>query len=306
MIDLCLVGTGGTWPLPERFLASLLVRYQGKLILIDCGEGTQVSLRKLGWGLRDLGTLLITHFHADHVAGLPGLLLTVGNSGRGADEPFTIVGPRGVGRIVEGLRVVAKHLPFPVEVVEWTGADSDKPVSVEALRVTAAPADHGCPCLAYRLDLPRQAEFHPRKAKDLGLPVQQWRVLQKGGTVEHEGVTYYPEQVLGDPRPGLSVGYVTDSRPTESLMRFVTGVDLLVCEGTYGDPDDRPKAVENKHMTFTEAGLMASAAGAGRLWLTHFSTAMPNPHYFRRHAEAAYPGAVIGHDHMAETLKFRD
>src|ERR1700734_3417085 len=101
MIDVCLLGTGGTLPLPERFLSSLLIRNGGPLIVVDCGEGTQVSLRRLGWGLKDIGAILITHFHADHISGLPGLLLTIGNSGRTNAEPLTIVGPRGIQRVVE-------------------------------------------------------------------------------------------------------------------------------------------------------------------------------------------------------------
>src|SRR6478736_3113796 len=125
MIDVALLGTGGTLPLPDRFLSALLVRCGGQLILIDCGEGTQVSLRKLGWGLKDVGTILITHFHADHVAGLPGLLLTVGNSGRGREELMTIVGPRNTQRVVESLRVIAPHLPFPIVYRELAGKPSE-------------------------------------------------------------------------------------------------------------------------------------------------------------------------------------
>src|SRR5438876_11085753 len=121
MIDVSLLGIGGTLPLPDRFLSSALIRTGGELILIDCGEGTQVSLRRLGWGLKDIGAILITHFHADHVAGLPGLLLTIGNSGRTAAEPVTIVGPRNVQRVVESLRIIAPRLPFPIRYKEMLG-----------------------------------------------------------------------------------------------------------------------------------------------------------------------------------------
>ena len=305
MIDVCLPGTGGTLPLPERFLATVLIRCGGQLVLIDCGEGTQVSLRKLGWGLRDIGHVLITHFHADHISGLPGLLLTVGNSGRGPEEPLTIVGPPGVQRVVEHLRVIAPYLPFPVRYRELTG-DPAEEVPVGPMHLHAATADHDLFCLAYRFTLPRNPAFQPERAQALGLPPPLWKHLQRGETVEHGGRVVRPEEVLGPPRPGIVFGYVTDSRPTKRLVEFFTDADLLVCEATYGDPADQPKAVENKHMTFAEAALMAAAARVKRLWLTHFSPSLPNPNYFRRQAEAAFPGVVIGRDHLSGTLNFEN
>ncbi len=152
MIDVCLLGTGGTLPLPERFLSSLLVRSGGRLILIDCGEGTQVSLRRLGWGLKDIGTILITHFHADHISGLPGLLLTIGNSGRGGDEPLTIFGPRNIQRVVDSLRIIAPRLPYPVRCQEMLG-DVAEAVPVGDLKMRACQGDHDMMCLSCRFDL---------------------------------------------------------------------------------------------------------------------------------------------------------
>jgi ribonuclease Z len=286
MIDVALLGTGGTLPLPDRFLSSALLRCGGQLVLIDCGEGTQVSLRKLGWGLKDVGTILLTHFHADHVAGLPGLLLTIGNSGRTRDEPLTVAGPRGVQRVVESLRVIAPHLPYPVRYREFAGDPADG-LAVGPLRVTACLADHDVPCLAFRLALPRAPAFQPDRAKALGLPVTLWKLL-------------------GPPRLGLAVGFLTDSRPTRRLVEFFTDADLLICEATYGDPDDLPKAIENKHMTFGEAAAFGAAARARQLWLTHFTPALPNPEYFRREAEAVYPAVVIGREHLTTTLAFAD
>ena len=305
MIDVALLGTGGTLPLPDRFLAAALVRCGGQLILIDCGEGTQVSLRKLGWGLKDIGTILLTHFHADHVAGLPGLLLTIGNSGRTRAEPLTVAGPRGVQRVVENLRVIAPHLPYPVRYRELTG-DPSEGLTVGPLRVTACPCDHDVPCLAYRLSLSRAPAFQPDRAKVLGLPVTLWKLLQRGETVEHDGRRVSPDEVLGPPRPGLSVAYITDSRPTRALVEFCTDADLLICEATYGDPADRPKAIENKHMTFAETATLAAAARARQLWLTHFTPALPNPDYFRREAEVIYPAAVIGREHLMTALSYPD
>ena len=305
MIDVALLGTGGTLPLPDRFLSAALVRCGGQLILIDAGEGTQVSLRKLGWGLKDVGTILLTHFHADHVSGLPGLLLTIGNRGRTRAEPLTVAGPRGVQRVVESLRVIAPHLPYPVRYREMNGDPADA-LLVGALRVTTCPADHDIPCLAYRLSLSRAPAFQPDRAKALGLPVNLWKLLQRGETVEHDGRRVGPEEVLGPPRPGLSLGFVTDSRPTRALVEFFTDADLLITEATYGDPADRPKAIDNKHMTFGEAATMGAAARARQLWFTHFSPALPNPEYFRREAESVFPSVVIGREHLSTTLAFAD
>ena len=131
-------------------------------------------------------------------------------------------------------------------------------------------------------------------------------MLQRGEAVEHEGRRVGAEEVLGPPRPGLSVAFVTDSRPTRALVEFCTDADLLICEATYGDPADRPKAIENKHMTFAETATLAAAARARQLWLTHFSPALPNPDYFRREAEAIYPGVVIGREHLSGTLAYAD
>ncbi len=305
MIDVALLGTGGTMPLPDRFLSAVLIRCGGQLVLIDAGEGTQVSLRKLGWGLKNVGTILLTHFHADHVAGLPGLLLTIGNSGRTREEPLVVAGPRGVQRVVESLRVIAPHLPYPVRYRELTG-DPTEALTVGPLRVVTCPADHDIACLAYRLSLSRAPAFQPERAKALGLPIQLWKSLQRGETVEHAGRPVSPNEVLGPSRPGLSVGYVTDSRPTRGLVEFFTDVDLLITEATYGDSADRPKAIENMHMTFAEAATLGAAARAGQLWFTHFSPALPNPDYFRREAEAVYPDVVIGREHLTTTLAYAD
>lgn len=303
MIDVCLLGTGGTMPLPDRFLSSVLMRYDGNLILIDCGEGTQVSLRRLGWGLKDIGDILITHFHADHIAGLPGLLLTIGNSGRTSAEPLTIVGPRNIQRVVEQLRVIAPHLPYPVRYREMVGDPADC-FQIGELQLRSCLADHDMMCLAYRFDLPRAPAFQPERARALGLPLPTWKMLQRGQAVSHEGRTVQPHEVLGPPRAGLAAGFLTDSRPTRNLVEFFSDVDLLICEATYGDPEDHAKAVENKHMTFAESAAVGAAARAKALWLTHFTPALPNPAYFRREAEAVFPGVVVGKEHLATTLSF--
>jgi ribonuclease Z len=305
MIDVALLGTGGTLPLPGRYLSSALIRFNGKLIILDCGEGTQISLRELGWGLKDIGHILITHFHADHISGLPGLLLTIGNSGRTSEEPLWIIGPKGIQRVVEHLRIIAPHLPFPIRFKEMFGQPDDT-FAIDQLQLTSALGEHDLTCLTYRFDLARAPQFQPERARALGLPVQFWKVLQHGESVEFGGRTILPQEVLGGPRAGLSLGFLTDSRPTERLVEFFSDVDLLITEATYGDPSDKVKAIENKHMTFTEAAMLGAAARVKRLWFTHFSPSLPNPEYFRKEAESVFPEVVIGKQHLSTTLVFQD
>lgn len=301
VLDLALVGTGGMMPLPNRWLASVLVRSAGQRILFDCGEATQISLRALGWGIRGIGPILISHVHGDHLAGLPGLLLTQGNAAR--VEPQDVYGPPGLARVVEGLMRVAPYLPFELRCHE---IEDGATFPIGSLHVRAAAADHSVPCLAYRLDLPRSARFLPEQAARLGVPKTLWSHLARGQSVLSGGSSIRPEQVLGPPRPGLAVGLVTDTRPTPALERLVTGVDLLVCEGTYGDSADQPRAVERKHMTFAEAAALARDAAVGELLLTHFSPALPHPEEFLAQAQAIFPNTRVGHDHLSLSLAFDD
>ncbi len=295
MLDLALVGTGGMLPLPSRWLSSALIRYGRHLVLFDCGEGTQISLRSLGWGIKDIDLILISHVHGDHITGLPGLLLTQGNSSR--TEPVQLVGPPGVIDVVHGLLSVARQLPFELRVRELASEDC---FELGELQVRCIEADHRVPCLAYRLDLPRARRFLPERARALGVPVYHWSRLQRGeriGEVE-------PDQVLGPPRPGLAIGLVTDTRPTPPIAELVEGVDLLVCEGTYGADEDQQRAVDRKHMTFREAATLAREVRAQQLVLTHFSPALPHPELFMQNAQEVFPNATIGRDHLSVSLRF--
>jgi ribonuclease Z len=295
MLDVALVGTGGMLPLPGRWLSSVLIRYGPHLVLFDCGEGTQVSLRSLGWGIKDIDLILISHVHGDHITGLPGLLLSQGNSERSA--PVEIVGPPGLVGVVQGLRVVAPYLPFEVRCRELQPGDC---VTLADLRITCAEARHHVPCLAYRVDLPRAPRFLPERARALGVPVADWKRLQHGERVN--GID--PSEVLGPPRPGLAVGLVTDTRPTDAIAELVSHVDLLVCEATYGSDDDQPRAEERTHMTFREAGELARRARAKQLLLTHFSPSLTDPEAFAANAQGAFANTVVGRDHLELNLRF--
>ena len=303
MLDIALVGCGGMMPLPNRYLSSLLLRYEGRMMLIDCGEGTQVSVKQVGWGFKGIDCICLTHFHADHVAGLPGLLLTIGGSGR--EEPVTIVGPQGVGHVVRSLCVIAPEIPFPINFIEIPAAGRREiGVPLTSYVLSAAPAEHNCPCFAYRVDIRRKGRFNLEAAQALPIPRNYWGILQSGRTVEHEGRLYTPDMVMGQERKGLAVSYCTDSRPPRGLAAFVQGSDIFVCEGHYGEDDKLDKAKSHKHMLFSEAARLAKDGNVGQLWLTHFSPAMPNPGDYIQNARKIFANSYVGYDRMVAMLSF--
>nr|WP_286207443.1 ribonuclease Z [Thermomicrobium sp. CFH 73360] len=297
-----MLGTGGMMPLPERWLSALLIRSEGHTVLIDCGEGTQISWRYTGWSFRDLDTILLTHLHADHVAGLPGVLFSLAFAER--EETVRVIGPQGTRRIVAALRTIVPALPFSVEVLELPGsAELNLP---GGLHLRALPVAHRVPCLAYTLHRPRGRRFDPERARALGVPVLYWRRLQHGESVEIDGRLITPDDVLGPPRRGITVAFVTDTRPTPELPPFVHDADLLICEGMYGDPEMLPRAVERGHMLFHEAAELARAAQVERLWLTHFSPSLTDPETWLPTARTIFPATEIGPVHRTVTLRYRD
>lgn len=311
MLDVCLLGTSGMQPLPGRRLSATLARVNGRLVLIDCGEGTQVPLRERGWGLRNLSAILLTHMHADHILGLPGLLLTLGHSERGVDEPLLIAGPEPLELALRALLLFAPRLPFPIETRVLSGDETFPLAGVDGLLVGCAPLDHDVPCLAYSLTIPRAPRFDPARARALGVPVAAWKRLQGGEPVEVAGRPVAPEEVLGPPRRGLRLVLATDTRPTPGLTAFVRGpdgqgADLLIADAMYGDEEDKPKRWTPRHMTFAEAATTARDGGARRLWLTHFSPALSNPTAYLDRATTIFPATMAGADGLTETLTFEE
>lgn len=302
MIDVCLLGTGGMMPLPYRALTSLMVRYNGMNVLIDCGEGTQVSIKQQGWSVKPIDVICFTHFHADHISGLPGLLLTLGNADR--TEPITMIGPKRLEKIVNALRMIAPELPFPIHFIELE--KEEESFTFNGLRINAFKVNHNITCYGYSLELDRAGRFDVNRAKELQIPVLFWSRLQKGQTIEQEGKIISPDMVLGSARKGIKLTYCTDSRPTKSIVKNAKNSDLFICEGMYGEPDKEQKAKEYKHMTFYEAAEMAKDADVKEMWLTHYSPSLVRPQEYEEKVRKIFPNTVVAKDRRTTTLLFKE
>ncbi len=303
MLDLCLLGTGGMMPLPYRWLTSLMLRYNGSSLLIDCGEGTQIAIREKGWSFRPLDIICITHFHGDHISGLPGILLAMSNSDR--TEPLTMIGPKGLERVVKALRVIAPELPFEIKFIELT--EPQQQIRLHGYVIDAFKVNHRVTCYGYSVSIERAGMFDVAKAKENEVPMPFWSRLQKGETIQaQDGRIYTPELVLGPARKGLKVTYTTDTRPTESIARNAKGSDLFICEGMYGEKGDVNNAVKYKHMTFEEAGRLAKEAGVKELWLTHYSPALNRPEQYIEDVRQIFPNAYPGKDKKSLELNFEE
>ena len=302
MLDVCLLGTGGMMPLPYRWLTSLMLRCDGSSLLIDCGEGTQIAIKEKGWSFKPIDVICLTHYHADHVSGLPGLLLAMGNAER--TEPLTIIGPRGVERVVNSLRVIAPELPFEIRFIELT--ERQQELTVGPYTLTAFRVNHNIVCYGYSVQLKRAGKFQVEKAQAAGIPLKFWSRLQKGAVIEEDGVIYTPDMVMGAERRGLKVTYCTDTRPVPVIAEMAKDADLFICEGMYGEPDKEQKAREHKHMTFYEAARLAKEADCREMWLTHYSPSLPRPEDYMDAVRKIFPRSVAGKDGKSVELRFDD
>lgn len=302
MLDICLLGSGGMMPLPYRWLTALMVRYNGSSLLIDCGEGTQIAIKEKGWSFKPIDVICFTHYHGDHISGLPGLLLTMGNAER--TEPLTLIGPKGLERVVNALRVIAPELPFPILYREINGASEE--FSLNGYRLKAFRVNHNVLCYGYTLELDRAGRFQPDRAQALDIPKYYWSRLQKGETIADGDKVYTPDMVLGAPRKGVKLTYCTDTRPTQSIVDNAMHSDLFICEGMYGEKEKAAKAVEYKHMTFYEAAKLAKGAGVKEMWLTHYSPSLTRPEEYMKAVRDIFPQAFPGKDGMSVELDFQD
>lgn len=302
MLDVCLLGSGGMMPLPYRWLTSLMTRFNGSNLLIDCGEGTQIALKEKGWSFKPIDTICFTHYHGDHISGLPGLLLTMGNADR--REPLTLIGPKGLERVVNALRVIAPELPFPIIYKEIQ--ENEQVFEQNGYRITAFRVKHNVMCYGYTIEIPRTGRFDVERAKAAEIPMKLWSRLQKGEVIEQDGRCYRPEDVLGPVRKGLKVTYCTDTRPLDVIARQAQGADLFICEGMYGEPEKAQKAVEYKHMTFQEAAELARKAQPAQMWLTHYSPSLVHPEEYMNEVRAVFPNAYPGKDGKTIELDFEE
>ncbi len=301
MLDVCLLGSGGMMPLPYRWLTALMTRYNGSSLLIDCGEGTQIAIKEKGWSFKPIDIICFTHFHGDHISGLPGLLLTMGNAER--TEPLTLIGPKGLERVVNALRVIAPELPFPIEFIELTQAEEE--LHLGGYRIKAFRVNHNITCYGYSLEIDRAGKFQVEQALAREIPKYFWSRLQKGETVTGEnGTVFTPDMVMGAPRKGIKLVYCTDTRPTASIAANARGADLFICEGMYGEKGKEAKAAAYKHMTFYEAAKLAKDAEVGALWLTHYSPSLNRPEEFMDEVRQIFPRAEAGKDRKSIELDF--
>ena len=300
MLDVCLLGTGGMMPLPYRWLTSLLVRYNGSSLLIDCGEGTQIAIKEKGWSFKPIDVICFTHYHGDHISGLPGLLLTMGNADR--TKPLTLIGPKGLERVVNALRVIAPELPFQIKYMEIT--ETEQTFELNGYRLKAFRVNHNVTCYGYTIEIDRAGNFDVVRAKASNILHEYWGLLQKGETIETKRHVYTPNMVLGPARKGIKLTYTTDTRPTESIKQNAKHSDLFICEGMYGEKDKQKKAKEYKHMTFYEAAQLAKEAEVKEMWLTHYSPSMTRPEEFMDDVRKIFPAAYAAKDGWTMELNF--
>ncbi|MCI5503115.1 MAG: ribonuclease Z [Eubacterium sp.] len=302
MLELCLLGCGGMMPLPYRKLTSLMARYNGSSILIDCGEGTQVGIKEKGWSFKPIDVICFTHYHADHISGLPGLLLTLGNAQR--TSPLLMIGPKGLERVVNSLRVIAPDLPFPIEFRELK--EKSETIEMDGYRIRAFRVNHNVLCYGYTIEIDRAGKFDVQRAKDNQVEMKYWSRLQKGEMIELPDRTLTGDLVMGPPRKGIKCTYTTDTRPTASIVEHAADSDLFICEGMYGEPEKQQKAVEYKHMTFYEAAELARKAQVKQMWLTHYSPSLVRPEEYLSKVQEIFPETSVGKDGKSITLAFED
>ena len=309
MLTITLLGTAATMPLPERALTAAVAECGGHSLLLDCGEGTQTAARRAGVNLMRADAICLTHYHGDHIFGLPGLLQTLGAQGR--TRPLTLLGAEGLLEVWRAVYALTGPLPYAVKPLVCRAG---QPVALDALSdgwpagATLLPVatKHRVRSLGYRLDLPRAGRFDPEKARALGVPVTQWRLLQRGQAVPLAERMVQPAEVLGAPRKGLRFVFSGDSAPCPALEQAAQGADLLLCDATYALPEQQEQAAQWGHSTFGQSAALAAKAGAKRLWLVHYSPMITNPEEHLTQAQSIFSAAECGFDGKRITLHYEE
>ena len=308
MIDITLLGTAALAPIPERALTAVLLSCGGRSILFDCGEGTQTAARRAGVSLMKADMIALTHYHGDHIFGIPGLLQTMSSMGR--RSPLVITGPEGLEETMAPILQLTGWIAYDVRLMELppeglypSGLAKGWP---EEARLTAFRTEHRVPSQGYCFTLGRAGKFLPQRARDLEVPRNLWGRLQKGQAVRLGDITISPEDVLGEPRKGLKFVFSGDTALCDSLIRAAEGADLMICEATYGANEQAQMAIEHGHMNFAQAARAAAEAGVKRLWLAHYSQMVGDPANCLPNAAEIFPDAVCGVDGMSVTLRFEE
>ena len=309
-LEVFVLGTGGTMPLPHRHLTSALVRREGDLFLFDCGEGTQIALKKMNLRWKKINAIFISHTHADHITGLPGMLMLSSQVDR--TEPLYIIGPAKVKEFFDASRrTLEMYLNYEIIVQEIRNPEEVQVVyEGEGYRVRSFPLNHSRVCVGYTLEeLERPGVFHPDKARALGVPVGPlFAKLQAGEAVElADGRRVESSEVVGPPRSGCKFSYVTDTAPAAAIVPSVAGSDLLLCEGMF-TRDLEESAKEKRHLTSTQAAQIAKAAGVAKMGLFHYSPRCNEKDLKRLVTEAReiYPDAFLTRDGQTIDIPNRD
>lgn len=308
MIDITLIGTAALAPLPGRALTSALMTCNGRSILFDCGEGTQSAARAAHVSLSRVDLIALTHYHGDHIFGIPGLLQTWDVQGR--ERPLYITGPAGLHETVGHLLEVAGPRRYAIELVEMGEgglALADLDAAWPSLAVLAAfPTAHCVVSQGYALTLGRAGVFKPERARELGVPMRQWKCLQQGEEVVVGGRTVRPDEVCGPVRRGLKVVFTGDTTLCDSLVEGARAADLMISEATFPTPDMAGIAREHGHMIFADAAEAARRAGVRELWLAHFSARVQDPRAHLSLATDVFENTHCGYDGKSVTLTFDD
>ncbi|MBE5760206.1 MAG: ribonuclease Z [Clostridiales bacterium] len=294
-----LAGTGGMIPLPYRWLVSCHIHHNGKYFLIDCGEGTQIALEEAGINPGRIDVLMITHFHADHIMGLPGLLMAMANKGK--KSKLTLIGPKQLHAVASALCVVCPPMPYDIEVIEMEGGES---FILDEVTIESMALSHRIACLGYRLTVNKKPVFSPEKAQSLAVPVKYYKTLHAGKSVRlPNGKLIEPEMVIEKKREPIRLCYCTDTLPIPEIAEFAKDADLFICEGMYANEEMAEKMEEKHHTLIREAAALANQAHAKELWLTHFSPAFKHPEESEEYARSLFPDAKIGFDGMTKEIK---
>jgi len=301
-LDIVFFGTSGSMPTADRAPTALLVRRGGERLLFDCAEGTQRQMLRSSVGLLDLREVFLTHYHADHYLGLPGMLKTFALRGR--EVPITIYGPPGLADLFGSLRRIFGRLTYEYVLAELRPGDT---LERDDYRLTAFSVAHGISSIGYALiEDDRPGRFDVETADSLGVPPGRERgALQRGEPVTlADGHVVVPEQVLGAPRPGRTLVIAGDTSPSPTVLEAARGADVLVHEATFLE-DERERARETAHSTAREAAEIARDAQVGMLALTHLSNRYFGPEAARE-ARAVFPETVVPRDFDIIEARFQE